>query len=100
MKYFIPDSISPAEAEKLYNEFLAKHKIKELPLSIEKLYYIVDGIYHEAAVGKPFSASQDDVFTIVENSKNYIIYTFNNLAGSSKEELIPKKRTLSIEYFR
>ena len=100
MKYSIPDSISAKEAERLYNALLAKHNIKEISLSIEKLYYIVDGIYHEAAVGKPFPETQQEVFTIVENSKNYIVYTFNNLAGSGKEELIPKKRTLSIEYFR
>lgn len=100
MKYYIPDSISAVEAEKLYKEFLAKHNIKELPLSIEKLYYVVDGIYQEAAVGKPFAETQSEIFTIVENSKNYIVYTYNNLAGSTKEELIPKKRTLSIEYFR
>jgi len=100
MKYYIPDSISPVDAEKLYKEFLAKHNIKELPLSIEKLYYVVDGIYQEAAVGKQFADTQSDIFTIVENSKNYIVYTYNTLAGSAQEELIPKKRTLSIEYFR
>ena len=100
MKYIIPDSISPWEAERLYKELLAKHNIKEISLSIEKLYYIVDGIYHEAAVGKQFNETQQSIFTIVENSKNYIVYTYNHLAGSGKEELVPKKRVISIEYFR
>ncbi|MBS1494756.1 MAG: hypothetical protein JST55_14670 [Bacteroidetes bacterium] len=99
MKYHIPDSISPREAEKIYKELLAKHNIKEIPHSIEKLYFTIDGIYQEAAVGKPFPVTQEDVFTIVENSKNYIVYTYNNLAGSSKEELIPKKKAISIEYY-
>ena len=99
MNYYIPDSLSPEEAEKIYKEFLAKHNIKELKSPIEKLYYVVDGIYQEAAVGKQFAESQNKIFTIIENSKNFIVYTFNNLAGSLKEELIPKKRMLSIDYF-
>lgn len=99
MKYHIPDSISPREAEKIYKELLAKHNIKEVTNSIEKLYFTLHGLYYEAAVGKPFPVTQEDIITIVENSKNFIVYTFNNLAGSGKEELVPKKKALSIEYY-
>jgi len=100
MKYYIPDSLSKKEAEHLYNQLLAKHNIKEISRAIEKLYFTVNGIYQEAAVGKPFPVTQEEVLTIVENSKNYIVCTFNTQAGSSKEELIPKNKTLSIDYFR
>lgn len=99
MRYSIPDSISPREVEKLYSELLAKYKVKDSEKPIEKIYYVIDGIYYEAQVGKPAPSSQEHVLSIIENTKNFIVFSYNHLARSIKENLIPKKRALSIEYF-
>jgi len=98
MRYSIPDSISPREVEKLYNELLAKYEVKNSEKPIEKIYYVVDGIYYEAQVGKAQS-SQEHILSIIENTKNFIVFSYNHIARSIQEQLIPKKRALSIEYF-
>lgn len=99
MKYYIPETISASEAERIYIQFLAKYKIKESPKPIERLFCTIDNIYYEVSVGKPFSSGEKDVLAIVEDKNNFIICTFDNYEGSRAEMLIPKRRALSVEYF-
>lgn len=99
MRHLIPSTISSREVEKFYKELLSKYEVKNPEKQIEKIYYVIDGIYYEAHVGKAERYSQEHILSIIENAKNFIVFSYNHLARSIKEQLVPKKRALSIEYF-